>query len=109
MPDFLKSLTLNGAEVGGGGGSVTATQVEIDVGATPVGEAEVTVTNGAVTTASKIFAAVSTDAPTGKDADDAPMDFYIVQAEAAAGEIIFRLYSPTGLLHDRYLIDYLIG
>lgn len=90
--------------------TVAATQVEVDAGATPVDEIEVTITDAAVTTSSKIFVSVSMDTPTSKDSDDVSMDAYvaIVVAEAA-GSFIVRFRSLDGPVHDRYLLNYLIA
>jgi hypothetical protein len=83
--------------------------VEVDVGATPIEQADVTVVDPGVTTASAIFATMSWEAPTGKDADDVPMDTYVINVGAGDGEITIRLRSLDGLLYDKYKINYLVG
>lgn len=89
---------------------LVATQVEIDVGTTPVPEYDAVVTDAAASATSKVFATVSWDAPTGKDADDVSMDTYTVNADAGAGSITFRVSALDGnLLEGTYKIDYLIA
>lgn len=89
--------------------TLTATQVEIDVGTTPVPDFDAVVTDAAASTGSKVFATVSWDAPTGKDADDVSMDTYVVNADAGAGSITFRIAAHEGWLEGTYKIDYLIA
>lgn len=86
-----------------------AKQAEIDAGATPLDEVEVVVSDTDITAASHVFASVSFDTPTGKDADDVPMDTYVVLAYEAAGQVTMRLRSLDGPVHDKYLINYLIA
>jgi hypothetical protein len=90
---------------------LVAKEIEIDVGAQPLDEFETTISDTDVLAGSNIFVAMNWAAPTGKDADDVPMDTYVLAADpqGVAGSFTLRLRSLDGMLHDRYLINYLIA
>lgn len=67
------------------------TEVEIDVGATPVLEATVNKVDANVTTTSKIIFKLSGKAPTGKDTDDVFVENIVLAAEPKAGSIDWRI------------------
>lgn len=104
---FASVPTYNGRAV-----VLVAKSAEIDAGASPLDEVEVSVTDADVIATSAIYAQVSMSAaPTGKDADDVPMDTYVCWADpmGATGSFTVRLRSLDGQIHDRYVIDYLIA
>lgn len=88
---------------------VVVRQVEIDVGDIPVDEYEALVFDNAVTLTSKLFATMSWDAPTGKEADDVPMDSYVINVGGGSGQLTLRLRSLDGMLHDTYRVNYIVG
>lgn len=99
--------TVNGAS----GGSSSITQVEVDFGTTPVDSKVFTITDAAVTTASKIIAEVAYDAPTGKDLDEIEMDTILVSpGQAAAGSFqVFVRTTDGSYLADKFKINYVRG
>lgn len=88
---------------------VRVREVEIDVGDIPVDEYEAQVLDDTVTLTSKIFAVMSWDTPTGKDADDVPMDTYVINCGGGVGQLSVRITSIDGRLHDSYRINYIVG
>lgn len=62
------------------GSGATATEVEVDFGASPIVEKKFTVSDGSVTGTSKIVVSMSASAPTGKSEDDNELDPVFFQA-----------------------------
>ena len=88
---------------------VVIKQTEIDFGTTPVAEASFTISDSAVTTASRLVGSVSYDAPTGKDQDEIEMDQ--IELNFTPGDKQFTLYARglTGYVADKFKVNYLIG
>lgn len=87
------------------GGAVAITEVEIDVGATPVDYAIVPVTDAGISAISKIIGGVAYKAPTGKDLDelDEPLE---VKFEALAGSLNVHIRSLEGYISDKFWVWY---
>jgi hypothetical protein len=93
----------------GPGGSATITQVELDLGTTPVAEATVNTVDAAVTTATKIIFALSGIAPTGKDEDELEMDDLMIVPHPRAGSIDWFVRGNDGYIADKFKLEYAIG
>ena len=94
---------------GGGGGSASMTEIEVDFGATPVAAKTLTITNAAVTASSKIIVSQSGAAPTGKSADENEMDFILANATPASGQFTLRLHSMFGRVRDKFKFNYMVA
>lgn len=93
-----------------GGGSASITEVEIDLGTTPVYEGDINIVDAGVSTTSQILAQVLYKAPTGKDLDEIEMDNFNLKCEPLAGSFNLKIRSEDGsYLADRFLIGYLVG
>lgn len=92
-----------------GGGSATITEAEIDFGAAAVKEKTFTITDGTITTLSKIVVLQSGKAPTGRSADENELDNISFRAQPLAGT--FNLYAncTTGRVSGKYKINYMVG
>jgi hypothetical protein len=85
-------------------------QVEIDLGATPVANATIVVTDTRVTVNSHVTAQVAYEAPTGKDLDEIEMDNLIIRCQPGVGQFIMYITTTDGsYLADKFKINYLIG
>jgi hypothetical protein len=87
-------------------GTFVATEVEIDVGATPVSSAVVSVVDAAITTDSTIIGGVAYKQPTGKDLDELSMDSFDLKFEPLNGTINVHIKGLEGSIHDRFIIWY---
>jgi len=97
-------------DASGGGGSASITEVEIDLGTTPVYEGDINIVDAGVSTTSQILAQVLYKAPTGKDLDEIEMDNFNLKCEPLAGSFNLKIRSEDGsYLADRFLIGYLVG
>jgi hypothetical protein len=81
-------------------------EVEIDVGSTPVLQASVSVTNAAVTTSSKMTGGVAYKKPTGKDLDELEMDSFDLKFEPLAGAFNVHIKGLEGTIADSFIIWY---
>lgn len=87
----------------------TITQIEIDFGATPVAEAIFMVADGSVTASSIITGGIAYQAPTGKDLDELEMDSIYIIFGASAGQVNIFAKGLEGYLHDKFLVNYVVG
>jgi hypothetical protein len=90
-------------------GGVAMTQVELDLGTTPVHEATVNTVDATVNTASKIIWSMSGIAPTGKDEDEIGMDSYTIIPIPRAGSIDWYVRGQEGYIHDKFKLEYVVG
>ena len=90
-------------------GGVAVSEVEIDFGAAAVRSRKFSITDAAVTAASKLIALQSGKAATGRSADENEMDILHFAATPSAGA--FTLYAAclTGRVSGKYKVSYLIG
>lgn len=91
-------------------GALVAGQIEVDFGTTPVADATFTVSVSSVISTSIIVAAMSSDAPTGKDADEVEMDYLDIRCKAGTG--LFTMFvsaANDALVADKFKINYHIG
>ena len=86
--------------------TVAITEAEIDVGATPVLEASIAVTDAGVSATSKIIGGVAYSAPTGKDLDELEMDALELKFEPAAGSLNVHIKGLEGYIADKFKIWY---
>lgn len=91
------------------GGSVTGTAVEIDVGALPVKNAKVTITDAGVTPTTKIFAQQSGRAATGRPADENEMTRLHLVPHPGTGSFQLWITCLTGRMRGKFIIDYVKG
>ena len=86
--------------------SAAVTEVEIDVGATPVSEASIAVTDAAITASSKIIGGIAYKAPTGKDLDelDEPLE---VKFEPGSGTFNVHIKGLEGYIADKFIVWYM--
>lgn len=90
--------------------TVTISSAEIDLGATPVADATITVTDAACTAAKHVMATIAWEAPTGKDIDELEMDDIQLRCKPAAGSFDVFIHAADGsYLADKFKINYLIG
>lgn len=87
-------------------GSVSITETEIDVGATPVAEASISVADTGITTSSKIIGGLAYVAPTDKDLDELEMDAIELKFEPLAGSLNVHIKGLEGYLADKFKIWY---
>ena len=86
--------------------SVAITEAEIDVGATPVSEATISVTDAGISTSSKIIGGLAYIAPTGKDLDELEMDALDIKFEPATGSMNVIIKGLEGYIADKFKIWY---
>ena len=84
-------------------------EVEIDFGASAVREKRFTITNAAVTAATKIVATQSGKAATGRSADENEMDYLHLRAVPGAGTFTLHAACLTGRVSGKFKVSYLIG
>jgi len=84
-------------------------EVEIDVGATPVSEASISVTDASITTSSKILGSVAYLAPTGKDLDEIEMDTFDLKFEPLVGSFNLKIKGLEGYIADKFKINYSVS
>lgn len=85
-------------------------QTEIDFGTTPVADGTFTVVDPDVKTNSNLIAAISYEAPTGKDLDEIEMDMIGIVCAPGNKQFIMFIRSVDGsYLHDKFKVNYLIG
>lgn len=86
--------------------AVAITEVEIDVGATPVAEAIVSVINAGVSVSSKIIGGIAYKAPTGKDIDELEMDALDIKLEPLAGSLNVHVKGLEGYIAGAFTVWY---
>lgn len=88
--------------------SVAITEAEIDVGATPVAEASISVTDAGVSTSSKIIGGIAYKAPTGKELDELeePLE---VKFEPLTGTFNVHIKGLEGYISDTFVVWYLFA
>jgi len=94
-----------GATGGGGGGSASFSQVETNVGSTPIFRGKFTLINASITAASKIFITQAPGPYTGKGtrADEAEMDPITAIAIAGTGTATV-IWQTTGYIVDNIYV-----
>ena len=90
-------------------GAVTMTEVEIDVGTTPLDSFNVSVTDATVSASSKILVTASSNAATDKTADEAEMDTLLCSALPASGSFTVYCIAVPGPVTDKFKIFYTVG
>lgn len=85
------------------------TQAEIDVGATPVAEATVAVTDAGISTSSKIIGGLAYIAPTDKDLDELEMDALDILFEPGTGSMNVLIKGLEGYIADKFKIWYMFA
>lgn len=109
------TLSSTGADAGtgdvtinatGGSGTFAVSEAEIDVGATPVSEAQLTVTDAGVSAASRIIGGIAYEAPTGKDLDEIEMDALDILFLPGTGNFDVRIKGLEGYIADKFKIWY---
>lgn len=94
---------------GGGGGSATWTEVEIDFGNTPIYDAIFTITDASISSTSKVVISPSGKPATGRTADDWQWDGATLSANPGTGTATcYAIFSP-GPIVGRRKLQYQIG
>lgn len=105
-----KGRVLSAANIPFTSGGATVSQVEVDVGSTPLFEQTFTITDASVISpAHKITGQVSGDTPTGKMSDEVEMDSYEILFTAGTGNFSMTLRGLEGYISDKFKIDYIVG
>lgn len=108
LEPILGSVTTLQRNSGGGGGSATWTETEVDFGTFGVYDATFTVTAAGVTGSSKVAVVSSGATATGRAAGDALWDGIVWAAVPASGQ--FTLYAHSrGPVVGRRKILYQVG
>jgi hypothetical protein len=95
---------------GGGGGSASVTQIEVDFGATPATDNEFTITDAAVTATSKIIASLAYEDTADNTADEIIACGVVCTAgKAEAGSFKLLVASLNSALSGKYKINYIVG
>lgn len=89
--------------------SASISQTEIDFGATPVAEASFTITDAAVSAASRIIGTVAYVAPTGKDLDELEMDGLDLKFAPGSGQFTLYARGLDGYVADKFVVNYQVG
>jgi hypothetical protein len=84
-------------------------ETEIDLGATPVLQASISVTDTDVETTSRITGSVAYKKPTDKDLDELDMDTFDLKFEPLAGTFNVHITGMEGLIADKFIIWYTIN
>lgn len=87
----------------GGGGGVTLTDLEIDMGSTPVSSKKFTITDAGVDATKKIIVYTSPTQATGRKGDDWELDTATFSALAGAGGFTLSVLSPFKMVGARSL------
>lgn len=82
------------------------TEVEIDVGTSPVAEASINVVNASIATSSKILGGAAYKAATNKDLDECEMDALELKFEPLAGSMNVKIKGLEGDIADKFVIWY---
>lgn len=89
--------------------SVSITQVEIDIGATPVASATLTIADATVSASSKLMGQIAYVAPTGKDLDELEMDDIQLLLAPGNKEVDIFIRGLEGYIADKFVINYVVG
>lgn len=90
----------------GSNGALSVTEVEVDFGATPVFEKQITVIDAGVSASSKIIASQSGKAATGKQSDENEMDFLILNCTPGSGQFTLNCRAIPGPVSGLQKINY---
>jgi Protein of unknown function (DUF2793) len=90
-------------------GAAAIGEVEIDFGATALRTRKFSITDAAVTPASKIVAIQSGKAATGRSADENEMDFLHLRAVPGTGTFTLHAACLTGRVSGKFKVSYLVG
>lgn len=85
------------------------TQVEIDLGTTPVYSKSITVTAASCEPAFNVLVSPSADPATGRGSDDNLWDGLILSAAAGTGEFTLHVIAVPGPVSGKRLINYQFG
>ena len=91
------------------GGSLTATAVEIDVGATPVTDKKVNIADASITPTTKLFVTQAGRAATGRPADENEWTRLHLVANPLTGSFDLWVRCLTGRMRGKFIIDYVKG
>lgn len=91
------------------GGSATVTSIEIDIGAVPVKNKTITVTDAGVLPTTKILAVQSGRAATGRPADENEMTRLNIVPYPETGSFKLWISCLTGSMRGKFIIDYIKG
>ena len=97
------------ASSGGGGGGGTVTEVEVDFGSAPRYDAEFTITDAAISAASKVTVSESGKAATGRVAGDAQWDSISCAALPGTGVATVYAMAHPGPVVGRRILQYSIS
>lgn len=104
------STTIDLANPAASPGVLIMHQAEIDLGATPVADASIAISDASITSGAKITPVLAYEAPTGKDIDEIGMDALLLTAgQASPGQFILYVRGLEGYIHDKFLVNYVIG
>ena len=84
-------------------------QITIDFGSLPVSESLFTIINPNVQPTSQVTGKIAYQAPTGKDLDELEMDAIDLKFGSGNGSILIYVKGMEGYLHDKFIINYLVG
>lgn len=90
-------------------GSFTVTEVELDFGATALHEKEFTITDAAVSGASKLLMLPSSAAPTSRDVDEPEMEAFECRCRPGSGQFAAFISSLEGRVEGKYKFNYSVG
>lgn len=93
----------------GGSGSTSIKSTEIDFGTTPIWEKDFTITDAAVSPATKVRAYIGYEAPTGKTLDELEFEHIVLLANGGSGVINLNARSLLGKVIGRFVVHYLLG
>lgn len=107
--EFLRRVgaTVVGATPGASAANIK--QTELDFGATPVYEAEFTITDADVSATSQILMSVAYEAPTGRDLDEVEMEPFNARCGPGTGQFSAHIIALEGPIDGLYKFNYLIG
>lgn len=108
--NFLRGDGTWATPAGGGGGSLTVTEVTLDFGVVPVGSKSFDITDAAATTASKIVMVASANPAAGRQADELEMDGLTCAAVCLVdGTIKAFVVATPGPVTGQYKFNYTLG
>jgi hypothetical protein len=94
----------------GGGGGVTAIELDVDFGTSGAWAKEFSISDAAATTSSMVFATPSAEAPAGGFHDELDFDPITVQGRVEVnGTVILKVVSTAGKLFGKRRINYFLA
>lgn len=84
-------------------------QTKFDIGALPVPEADIEVSDPAVTPTSIITGGLDTSVAGDKDLDEIGMDAVTLLFYPGDGSLTIRIRGMEGYIHGAFVINYIIG